>query len=105
MAAHDDDDDVVISRADLINIRSVLAEIDEAGGMKNLKSIVSLMSQPGVRDAIETMVARHITDIAMAKMRARWWKLIAWLAGVAVALTAFISSLDGALTAIRGWFR
>lgn len=105
MAVHDDDDVVEIPRADIIHIRAVLAEIEEAGGLKNLKTIVALLSQPGVKDAIETLVAKHITDIALAKMKARWWKLIAWLSGIAVGLTAFIASLDGALTAIRGWFR
>lgn len=106
MAVHNEDDDIVsMPRADIINIRTVLAEIEEAGGMRNFKNAVHLLSQPGVKDAIETLVAKHITDIALAKMKARWWKLIAWLSGIAVGLTAFIASLDGALTAIRGWFR
>lgn len=105
MGVYRDDDTVNIPRADLINFRTLLAEIDESGGMSKLKATLELLNQPGVHDALESMVAKHVTDMAMAKLRAKWWKLVAWLAGIAVALTAFISSLDGALTAIRGWFR
>lgn len=115
----DDDEPVNLPREDLINFRALLAEIDDAGGLSRFKEALYLLNKPGVKDALEEMVAHHTAEKWRArfradkeKMRARWWKLIAWFTGIAVALTAFISSLDSALTtlndalsALRSWFR
>ena len=115
----DDDETVNMPREDLINFRALLAEIDGAGGITRLKDTLGLLNKPGVKDALEEMVAHHTAEKWRArfradkeKMRARWWKLIVWFTGIAVALTAFISSLDsalttlnGALSALRSWFR
>lgn len=112
MSIHDDDDLVSIPRADLINLRSALAQIEEAGGLVKIKAVVELINQPGVHDAIMTMVAHRESEKWMAKfqlnreiLRARRWKFLAWLAAIAIGLTSFISSFDGAVTAIRGWFK
>jgi hypothetical protein len=108
----DDDDRVSIPREDLVNIRGVIADLDEVGGIAKLKDVITLIGRPGMVDALEELGANHETNkwrarfqADKAKIKARWWRFVVYLSGIVVAITAFIASLDGALTVVRGWFR
>lgn len=109
----DDDDYPPISRETLVKLTELAARVEEAGGInvlsdsdvEALKTVAAVLSKAGVMEFLEAQHHRFEASRHWQKVRERIWRIIMVLAGMAAAVAVFVSQIDGAVKAVRGWLK
>lgn len=105
----DDDDDPApqFSRADIIQVKDLLAKLEEHGPVdaakfQVLKRVITTFETHSAE--IEAMILDHTNRRLWAELRVKWLATIKWVLGGLVVIMGAVQTADSVFPIVRKWF-